>query len=143
MPSMLRSIAAALLCVVMPSSLGLAQEMTVGQREYVNSCASCHGVSGKGDGAIAGFLTQTVPDLTTLSRDNGGVFPVSRLYEVIDGRAEVAIHGMRDMPVWGYEYNAQALGGWLGEYATGGDVAAFVNGRILALIEYISTLQAE
>ncbi|HEY0919306.1 c-type cytochrome [Devosia sp.] len=136
-------VAVGVVAVIASTAVAPAQEMSIGQREYVNSCASCHGVSGKGDGALAGFLTRTIPDLTVLARNNGGVFPVSRIYEVIDGRAEVAAHGMRDMPVWGDEYDAQARAGRLGEFATGPDMDGFVRGRILALIEYVSTLQAE
>ena len=40
-------------------------------------------------------------DPTTLSRQNGGVFPFDRVYSVIDGRQAVKGHGSRDMPVWG------------------------------------------
>ena len=39
-----------------------------------------------------------------------GVFPIGRLYEVIDGRGTVAVHGPRDMLVWGdrfKEYNME------------------------------------
>ena len=33
------------------------------------------------------------------------------------------------------------MSGRLGEYSAAGDVDAFVKGRVLALVEYISTLQ--
>ncbi len=143
MERILRIVALGAVAAMASTAIAPAQEMSIGQREYVNSCASCHGVSGKGDGALAGFLSQTIPDLTVLAKNNGGVFPVSRMYEVIDGRAEVAAHGMRDMPVWGDEYDAQARAGRLGEFAARPDMDAFVRGRILALIEYVSTLQVE
>ena len=41
----------------------LAQELTVGQYEYTNSCAYCHGASGRGDGPLVRFLTAKLPDL--------------------------------------------------------------------------------
>lgn len=126
---------------LMATSAAWSQEVTVGQREFSNNCAVCHGASGKGDGPLAGSLNQTVANLTVLSKNNGGVFPVARMYEVIDGRAVIASHGTRDMPAWGYEYNSQADTNMLGYYYTGPDVDAFVRGRVLALIEYISTLQ--
>ena len=50
----------------------------LGKREYMNSCAVCHGVSGKVEGAeVAGieFLKTMPTDLSTLSKNNGGVFP--------------------------------------------------------------------
>ena len=40
-------------------------------------------------------------DLTRLTEKNDGTFPAERLTQVIDGRAEVAAHGSREMPVWG------------------------------------------
>lgn len=140
---LLRFAAVAATGVIASTSLALAQNASIGQREYDNNCAVCHGVSGKGDGPMAGIIDQGLPDLTQLAKNNGGIFPVSRMYEVIDGRVEVGAHGTRDMPIWGDEYNAQAGEGLLGYYYTGGDVEAFVRGRVLALIEYISTLQEQ
>jgi hypothetical protein len=61
---------------------------------------------------------------------------------VIDGREAVAVHGPRDMPVWGNEY-------WkVGDVASYGnatpeELSSFARGRIIALIGYISTLQAK
>lgn len=122
--------------------LSAAQDFNVGQMEYMNSCAQCHGADGTGGGPMASYLSGTLPDLTTLQRDNDGVFPFARLFEVIDGRAEVGAHGSRDMPAWGRTYDASAPT-WLGEMAMPGDREAFVRGRILALIEYVSTLQQD
>ncbi len=119
-----------------------AQGYEIGQREYLNSCAQCHGAAGKGDGVIAGYLTQAVPDITTLQRDNGGVFPFARLFDVVSGTAEVGAHGTGDMPAWGDRYSAIAPQ-MLGEMNAPADTEAFVRGRILALLEYISTLQEE
>ncbi len=119
-----------------------AEDFNHGQNEYMNSCAQCHGADGRGQGPIAGYLEGTMPDLTTLQRDNGGVFPFARLYEVIDGRAEVGGHGTREMAAWGqrYDRDAPAL---LGDLWIPSDREALVRGRILALIEYISTLQED
>ncbi|MDP1781172.1 MAG: cytochrome c, partial [Hydrogenophaga sp.] len=77
-----------------------------GKREFDANCASCHGTSGKGDGPLVPFLTRSPPDLTQLAKRNGGVLPMSRLYDVIDG-AEVPAHGSRDMPVWGRDYRVK------------------------------------
>lgn len=93
---------------------------------------------------MAGVLAIGVPDLSVLARDNGGVFPVERLYAVIDGREAVAAHGGRDMPVWGDEYVAEAgSAGLVGFFVKVEDVEGFVRGRILALVEHLSTLQQE
>ncbi|TIV90259.1 MAG: cytochrome c, partial [Mesorhizobium sp.] len=37
-------------------SAAAAQQMSNGQQEYLNSCAVCHGVEGKGDGPLADEL---------------------------------------------------------------------------------------
>lgn len=129
--------------VMASTGLAQSQDVSIGEREYNNNCATCHGTSGKGDGPLAGYLTGSLPDLTQLSKNNGGVFPVARMYEIIDGREMVGVHGTREMPVWGDEYNAQADTTLLGYYYTGPDVVAFVRGRVLALIEYLSTLQEQ
>lgn len=127
-----------------------AETMSLGKWEYNSSCASCHGVDGKGEGPVAAspHFTAKPTDLTTLKKNNEGVFPVDRVYEVIDGRAEVALHGTsgaRDMPVWGYRYNEEAL-----EIASRSDTPAkpvephiYVHTRIMALIDHILSLQED
>ena len=75
-----------------------------GKAEYESNCASCHGLSGKGDGPLARIYFKKTVDLTTLAKKNGGVFPAQRVFEVIDGRQEVKAHGPREMPVWGRDY---------------------------------------
>ncbi len=74
---------------------------TVGQVTYATYCANCHGKDGRGAGEIAPTLKVKPTDLTRLAKENGGVFPAERMREVVDGRADVAAHGGREMPVWG------------------------------------------
>ena len=56
-------------------------------------------------------LIKPPADLTRLAEDNNGVFPFARVYDVIDGRFEVATHGTRDMPVWGEVYRRRSAQG--------------------------------
>lgn len=70
-------------------------DVDFGKVEYESSCASCHGLLGKGDGPLARALVSQPSDLTTLTKRNGGVFPAQRVHEIIDGRAEVEAHGPR------------------------------------------------
>ena len=93
--------------------LGYAQDEDLGKRVYVNRCAVCHGVSGKGDGPLATQLKAHVADLTQIQKNNRGVFPFDRLYRVIDGREAVAAHGPREMPVWGNENEVDITTGFL------------------------------
>ena len=108
-----------------------------GRTDFVTYCAACHGVEGKGDGTIAEFLTITATDLTQLSKKNAGVFPRERATNVIDGRAEVKVHGPRDMPVWGDWFEFEAGSSIAGK----GAEEKVVQARINALVDYIETIQ--
>ena len=138
-PRVLIAIAAVLTVSGISSATWAADKTGLGKLEYQSNCASCHGNDGKG-GAYVDFLKVTPPDLSQLAKKNGGVFPLERVYSVIDGRQEVKGHGPRDMPVWGRDYQIKA-----GEHY--GDVAydpeVYVRGRILALIDYLNRLQAK
>lgn len=113
-----------------------------GQREYDFNCAGCHGPKGGGDGPYTRYLNVKVPNLSTLAKRNGGVFPVQRLYEIIDGRGEVKGHGPRNMPVWGADYLVQAYAASPeGDMHAPQDPEAYVRGRIMALVDYIGRLQ--
>ncbi len=114
----------------------------IGKLEYENNCAACHGVTGKGDGPLAGMIDTSVPDLTSLQKTNAGVFPYETIYEMIDGRSEVKAHGTRDMPIWGNEYNEKAVE-YYGDYFRNYSSEGFVRGRILALIGYVYTQQEQ
>jgi mono/diheme cytochrome c family protein len=118
------------------------QRFDTGKYEYITRCTTCHGDSGKGDGPLVASLTKRPADLTKIQKDNFGVFPFERVYDVIDGREAVAAHGPRDMPVWGAEYNKIAVESSAG-MGTAKEDDSFVRGRIIALIGYIYTLQAK
>ena len=113
------------------------QRVDLGKREYDNNCAACHGSNGKGNGPYVELLRKSPPDLTAMAIRNGGVFPMARAYEVIEG-AGVG-HGTRDMPVWGQDYSTRAADYYM-------DVPyspeVYVRTRILALVEYLNRLQA-
>ncbi len=72
-----------------------------GAEMYRAYCAVCHGLDGKGAGPAAAALCQEIPDLTQLSRKNGGKFPMFHVSGIIQGDAEIAAHGSKDMPMWG------------------------------------------
>jgi mono/diheme cytochrome c family protein len=112
----------------------------IGKREYLNNCAVCHGTKGKGDGPYAGIIDTAIPDITALQNNNNGVFPYDRVYETIDGRLDIKAHGTRDMPIWGNEYNEKAAE-YYTDYLQQYNAEGFVRGRILALINYIYSLQ--
>ncbi|MFC2970486.1 c-type cytochrome [Acidimangrovimonas pyrenivorans] len=114
--------------------------MTIGQVEFNNSCAQCHGPTGMGDGPMAGVLKNGAPDLTGMQAANGGVFPVAQIYKMISGQGLSGAHGSDEMPAWGFRYSIEAPS-QLGPYYSKADEQALVEGRILALVEYIASLQ--
>lgn len=118
-------------------SEGISLEL--GHRDFLNYCAACHGADAKGDGTLGEFLTLKVPDLTQLSKFNAGKFPEEKVIEVIDGRVDVKVHGMRDMPVWGDWFNREAASGSADKQAR----ELIVNDRIASLINYIKSIQAK
>jgi mono/diheme cytochrome c family protein len=72
-----------------------------GQQLYINLCATCHGIHGKGDGPTADSLKVKPIDLTTLAKNNGGQFPYERALAYVNGTVPESAHGSRSMPVWG------------------------------------------
>lgn len=127
--------------LLLTSGMALAADKPdLGKREYQSNCAVCHGTTGKGDGPYAGLGNQAVSNLTVLAKNNGGVYPFARVYEVIDGTKDVKAHGTRDMPIWGNDYKLKAAEYYMDVPY---DTDAFVRARILALTEYLYRLQAK
>jgi len=77
------------------------QAVARGRVIYERYCASCHGVSARGDGALAPDLQVPPTDLTGLAAKSGGKFPFDAVAKAIDGRKTTRGHGAPDMPVWG------------------------------------------
>jgi mono/diheme cytochrome c family protein len=127
-------------------SLTLAQQSTdLGKYEYQSKCASCHGLSAKGDGSLRASLVKPPSDLTTYAKRNGGTFPTQLAWEVIDGRpaAAIAAHGTREMPIWGQELRREALRP-VDRVRPGEPVPEwYVAGRISALIDYLASVQVK
>lgn len=127
------------LAVWLPSAT-LAQQ--IGQLEYRESCAQCHGVSGTGDGPLADYLNVPIPDLTALQSENGGVFPVTLVYQIIDGPVSSGVHGTSVMPAWGTRFQAR---GRLVENPsfTDSEAEVYARFRIVALVEYLASIQQD
>jgi mono/diheme cytochrome c family protein len=126
--------------VLMPG-LGFADRIDFGEKEFLSVCAVCHGIKGDGSGSFAKRLSKKPSDLTVLSKNNSGIFPVDRIYQVIDGR-EMAEdgHGPRDMPIWGSRFNAEVFEN-PNDYRQLYFSEAMVQERILALIDYLNSIQ--
>ena len=92
----------AMIFVLVAAVAASAQEIDVedGKTLFLNSCWQCHGLDAKGFGPMAEMLAIETPDLTELSKRNGGVFPTEAVAMQIDGRSPVLAHG-GEMPIFG------------------------------------------
>ena len=102
-----------------------------GKSVFTTYCASCHGESGRGNGAVAIFLRTRPADLTQIAIRNKGTFPAERVYKMIDGRQVVKPHGESQMPVWGDAF---------AKSATESDERA-IKAKIDALVAYLESIQ--
>jgi len=134
MKSLARFLASATLIAALPLAAP-AEDLSsyTAPQLFQRFCASCHGREGKGDGPVAPFFKLAPPDLTGLSRRNGGTFPAERVRRIVDGREVVTPHGARQMPVWGLELAMAA-----GDTAQGRQQA---EKSIAMLVDYLKTIQ--
>lgn len=132
------SLVTAALCAALAGNALAEARSELGKQEYESNCLSCHGAGGRGDGYFAQYLKLPVPDLTTIAKRNGGVFPTDRMIEIIDGRQALKGHGPRNMPIWGTAYTEKAANYYRGQAY---DSEQFVRVRVLALTDYLYQLQ--
>ena len=116
--------------VVIPVS---SAPMNNGKQMYVNYCAPCHGVEGKGSGPAAAALNRKPANLAALSRNNGGKFPSTHFASVLQFGAANPSHGTAEMPVWGP---------MLGSVNTATNDASVRALRISNLSRYLESIQA-
>ncbi len=122
------------------NSSAKAQSPDVGSFEFKWACSSCHGNDAKGKGPISSELKIAPADLTVLAKKNNGVFPVSAVYDIIDGRKVIAAHGSREMPIWG-AFNESYLYIWNKLLDPSYDPEVLKRTRILAIIDYLNRIQ--
>lgn len=132
-----RALSAGLLvAAVGGSSLAVAENHkgTVGEDDFKHYCASCHGVSGSGDGPVSGSLKNSPADLTGLAAANGGKFPKKHVTDVVQGNKDYdkkfRTHGPSDMPVWGNIILDDSDGR-----------LSIANARIKNIVSYIESIQ--
>jgi mono/diheme cytochrome c family protein len=100
-----------------------------GRELFMTYCASCHGITGHGNGPTAQELGHRPADLTQFAERNGGVFDDVLAYRIIDGRT-VKAHGTLEMPVWGDAFK------WRQGLPEEG-----IKARIEALVRYLESIQ--
>jgi mono/diheme cytochrome c family protein len=126
------ALAAVLLCGT-PTLGANVTTAEAGKMYYQQYCASCHGVSGKGNGPLAGALKAKTPDLTQLAKKNGGKFPYMNVVDIIDGTNPLPSHGGKEMPAWGETFQSDTAGDAMQQ--------ALVRGRLMLLTDYLRSVQ--
>lgn len=124
----------AMSCIGWASSASAADYATMsGEDLFRRFCASCHGVSGHGDGPVSASLRVEVPDLTLVAHRANGTYPRERVMHIIDGRYIIGAHGTRIMPVWGEDLARLEIGNPEAEQAS--------QTLIARLADYVGSLQ--
>jgi mono/diheme cytochrome c family protein len=85
-----------------------ASEATLkaGGETFMRYCALCHGLDGTGLGPLSDALQKAPPDLTLISKRNGGTFPTEKIKNIIE-HGGMASHGMMAMLAWGKVFNEE------------------------------------
>jgi mono/diheme cytochrome c family protein len=133
LPACLAAGAVGVLLVLGACQGGDNEVQPTGQALFLRHCASCHGLSGKGDGPLASSLQRDPSDLTEIARRSGGSFNEADVMAVIDGQRSVTEHGPREMPVWGAVFEQKFEGTRYGSLTT------LYHGR--ALTDYLRSIQ--
>ena len=126
-----------LILIALLATPAVADEHADGAQLYQQHCVACHGATATGDGPMAALLRVPVADLTGIAARNGGIFPLTDVVRIIDGRQERQGHGAgAPMPVFG-----PSPGG--GSAVIDGPDGSVIEttGSILALARYLESLQ--
>ncbi|WP_238364293.1 c-type cytochrome [Mesobacterium pallidum] len=114
-----------------------AQDIDAGSALFARHCATCHGADATGGGPMAPVLVVQPKDLTQLSAENGGVFPMARVVARIDGGDPLVSHGSA-MPVYGDFFAGR------GRTLTAPDGTEIeTSGPIADLVAYLEHVQGE
>lgn len=104
-----------------------------GEKIFRTICASCHGISARGDGPLAEHLETPPVNLRTIAERRAGAFPEDLIASFIDGRRDLPLHGPRTMPVWG--------DGLATAVEDKGEREARIARAVEMLVEYLKTIQ--
>lgn len=110
-------------------------DLAPGEDIYLNNCAACHGVDLDGKGGMAGVMLIKPKDLTVLSQNNDGKFPLFQVIQRIDGRDPLVSHGS-PMPVYGDFFEGEDV---MIKTEAGQPIAT--SAPVVALVEYLKAKQ--
>lgn len=113
---------------------GTPEPLPTGAEDFSDYCAACHGLSGKGDGELAGTLSSRPANLTQLARRNHGTFPTTRVMAKIWGYTRGA--GGSVMPNFGPLLDSETV-----PYDGGDGIMTPTPIRLVQIAEHLKTLQ--
>lgn len=120
---------------VLATTLNVAAAEPTAKQDFDQYCSPCHGADGKGHGKLLYTIPNVnPPDLTQLSKKNGGNFPTEDVARAIDGRAGIPSHKRFDMPFFGVQFQKQGQ-----EFSE--ESNASVARRVSNLVKYIEGIQ--
>ena len=107
---------------------------TGARADFAAYCAVCHGEDGRGGGPLAAELAMSPPDITLVTRRNGGIFPKTQTMGHIAGytmgRSDSAMPQFADL-----------LDGPTVMYDDGSGQAVPTPARLVALADYVQSIQ--
>ena len=106
-----------------------------GRTVFINSCASCHGVTGRGDGPLAAELEVKPADLTKIAARRGGLWPMVEVMSIIDGYHRRTLP-REVMPIFG-----DLAEGTLVPFDAGDGRKTPTPVSLIALANYLETIQ--
>ncbi len=125
-------------CVAATLAAGqaVADDISEGRETFWRYCSSCHGEDADGMGPMRPVLIVPPKDLTVLTEENDGTFPLERVIHRIDGRDPLVSHGS-EMPVYGDFFNE---GGRVTLEAGSGENVE-TSGVVAHLVAYLRSIQ--
>ncbi|ETW12493.1 Class I monoheme cytochrome c [Roseivivax marinus] len=120
-----------------PQSADLAgmPDASEGRALFMDYCSACHGEDATGNGPLARQNRRAPADLTLISLRHGDSFPRAKVLSTVDGYARSDLSGPA-MPEFG-----ELLSGDLVPYDSGDGTATPTPRKLVALVEYLETVQ--
>ena len=106
-----------------------------GQSLYIENCASCHGVTGRGDGPAATRLSTPPADLTQIAARRDGIWPILEVMSIIDGYSRRTLK-RDEMPIFD-----DFLEGDMIDVDTGNGIKTPMQANLIEMVDYLETLQ--
>ncbi|MDU8946641.1 c-type cytochrome [Ovoidimarina sediminis] len=116
--------------------MGTTVETTnAGRTLYVQNCAACHGVDGRGDGPKGVGLNTPPADLTKIAARRDGMWPALEIMDILSGYSR-NILPREDMPVV-----VNILDNEMSEFDPGNGEPILMPTKLIAVAHYLESLQ--